>query len=150
MVFSHGRASLFIYPRSPAALAGPSLSLTHTHTAGFIYVFNYFCLFYLRTVVAGLSEAICCPVLLKYLHAYRRGRLTSGRCWVFLPGIFICLPRPLSRAELLLVGSLSLFLCACKILSAQGRDGSARQRCLQHVHRLCFKQNSQANSNLSL
>lgn len=108
MVFSHGRASLFIYPRSPAALAGPSLS--HTHTAGFIYVFNYFCLFYLRTVVAGLSEAICCPVLLQYLHAYRRGRLTSGRCCVLLPGIFICLPRPLSRAELLLVGSLSLSL----------------------------------------
>lgn len=32
---------------------------------------------------------------------------------------------PLSRAELLLVGSLCA-VCACEILSAQGRDGSAR------------------------
>lgn len=90
--------------------------------SGFIYVFNYFCLFYLRTVVATGPVGY-----LKLCVVAVFTRLSTVDVWpllcVSLRYLHLFAP-PLSRAELLLVGSLSarsapVKYCPLKVVMAR-------------------------------
>lgn len=116
---------LLTRPAVPHYLFTPGVPL-HLPIPGFIYVFNYFCLFYLRTVVAAGPVGY---LKLCVVAVFTRLSPPTVDVWpllyVSLRYLHLFAP-PLSRAELLLVGSLSarsasVKYCPLKVVKARLR-----------------------------